>query len=38
MDEEFKVKMTEASNVTFSLFQEVCTHAFKHYRRNISSI
>ena len=28
-DEEFKAKMTEASDVTFSLFQEVCALAFK---------
>ena len=38
MDEEFKAKMTEASYVTFSLFQEVCTLAFKDSRSNLSII
>lgn len=28
-DEEFKAKMTEVGNVTFSLFQDVCALAFK---------
>ena len=31
-DEEFKARMTKESNVTFSLFQEVCTLAFKDSR------
>lgn len=37
-DEVFKARMTEASDVTFSLFQEVYTHAFRDPRRNICII
>merc|ERR550517_1842630 len=33
-DEEFKARMTEAGNVTFSLFQDVCNLAFKIRRMN----
>ena len=35
-DEEFKARMIEASDVTFSLFQEVFTLAFRDSRRNLS--